>query len=400
MFLVNNSICSSCNITVNDGQIVKCVHCENVYHAICTAAPTREAQICNATFLSHFLKPSTSANFTWTCDSCATIDETERAASVRQLITTMATNHTDQIKSLTTLVNQLSDKVDALSLPNQPALAPNNPWSDESRLKRIKSSVVVKPDDQGNNVSSRAIRQIATDAGIPIDSVVEQTNGETFINLPDVESRDKVQEVLQQSHTQNPIVRLESKLPTVSILGVTARDMKKENNEDLDREELRESIKQQNKSISDMIDNGSKLEVVHIKAPPGEKKYYTVAVRVSPDIRTVIHRMKDKIHFGCTIHTAEDRFHVKRCNRCQTLGHYADKCDMSTPVVCGYCAKEHKSDDCPDKNKPKEQYKCINCSGEGLPASGHSTFWTKCPAYKAAQGKQKKTIAFDYSNLN
>ena len=156
----------------------------------------------------------------------------------------------------------------------------------------------------------------------------------------------------------------------------------------------------QNKSISDLMDRGSKLDVVYIKAPPQGKKFYTVGVRVSPDIRTVINKMKNKLYVGVSVHNIVDRFHIRRCNRCQKLGHYEDRCDQATSEVCGYCAKNHRSDSCPDKNKDHKFHKCINCREEGMVASGHPAFWSRCPAYKAAQDKLKKGTAYDYDKLN
>ena len=133
-----------------------------------------------------------------------------------------------------------------------------------------------------------------------------------------------------------------------------------------------------------------------VRPPPHGKIFYTVVLRVSPDIRTVIKNMKHKLHMGVSVHNIVDRFHVKRCYRCQGLWHYENKCPTTNHLVCGFCAKDHRSDDCPDKNKPHTHHKCINCSGEGLEASGHPAFWTKCPVYLAAQNKMKKTIAYDY----
>jgi hypothetical protein len=144
------------------------------------------------------------------------------------------------------------------------------------------------------------------------------------------------------------------------------------------------------------MDLGSELRVVFTRKPPHGKKFYTVVIRVSPDIRTLLKNRRNKIHIGVSVHNIVDRFHVRRCNRCQGLGHYADKCDESKPVVCGFCAKAHLSDACPEKNKDHTHHKCINCSGEELEASGHAAFWTKCPTYVAAQEKMKKTISYDY----
>ena len=401
MFKVDNSNCSSCKLKVADHQCLKCHKCDVIYHAVCNAAPDKESLICNSTFLTTYLKPSTKENFTWICDKCKTSEEAEEVATVRQLIKAMEVSHNGQISLLTGLVKALSEKIDTLTTANQSDTAPvsnNTVWDDREQIQKkmtVKSALVVKAEGDGNNVNLNAVKKLVTSEGIPVDSVIESTNGETYINLPDVESRDRISQLLEEKHGANPVVKLNSKFPSVAIMGVTARHMINENNEEMTPEDIEESIYSQNKSIAQRIDNGSELKVVFVRKPPHGKKFYNVVVRVSPDIRVLLKNRRNKIHIGVSVHRIVDRFHVRRCNRCQDLGHYADKCD-SEHVVCGFCAKEHKSDDCPDKHKDHRHHKCINCSGAGIDASGHPAFWTKCPTYVAAQEKMKKTISYDY----
>ena len=35
-----------------------------------------------------------------------------------------------------------------------------------------------------------------------------------------------------------------------------------------------------------------------------------------------------------------------------------------------------------------------------LTAEGHSTFWSKCPAYMDQQNKYKRTISYNYEDSN
>ena len=182
-------------------------------------------------------------------------------------------------------------------------------------------------------------------------------------------------------------------------MGVKARHVTNEDDEEVTKEELRENIYRQNKYIAPFMDKpDSQLDVVFMKAPPAGKHYYNIFIRVTPDIRLAIEKKSfNKIHIGANVFNVVDRFHVKRCNRCQGLGHYEDKCNPATPRVCGFCAKDHQSKECPDRNQSHERHKCINCSGTGRDCQGHSAFWTNCPTYKEAQEKMKKTIPY-YSN--
>jgi hypothetical protein len=344
------------------------------------------------------MKPSTKENFTWICDKCKTSEEAEEVASVRQLIKAMEVSHDAKISLLSGLVKALSEKIDSLTTADKSDTAPvsnNTVWDDRERINMtVKSALVVKPDADGNKVNLNKVKKIVSSAGIPVDSVIESTNGETFVNLPDVESRDRVSQLLEEKHGANPVVKLHSKLPSIAIMGVTARHMINDDNEEMTPEDIEQSIYNQNKSIAERIDQGSELNVVFVRKPPNNKKFYNIVVRVSPDIRALLKKKSNKIHIGVSVHRIVDRFHVRRCNRCQGLGHYADKCD-SEHVVCGFCAKDHMSDECSDKHKDHKHHKCINCSAEGKDAFGHPAFWTKCPSYMGAQEKMK-TISYDY----
>ena len=403
----NKSVCSTCSQKVGETQGLKCSECECFFHAVCPSAPNNESKICTSTFLTNYVRPTTKPNFTWTCDECLTEAESVKVATLSQLIKALTKSLNDQLSALTEQVSSLTERVNTMSEKN--AQSTGTVWDERqnAQANKMKSALVIKPDGEGNKVNSKEVRKIVHREGIPVDSVVELDNGETFVNLPDTESRDRVGQLLEESHTDNPVVKLKSKLPSIEVMGVTAKDIQNEDNEDLSPEELDEVIYKQNKEIAQLIDAGSELKVVYIRKPPARRvptrkafSYYTVAIRVSPNIRDLIKKMKDKIHMGLTHHNIRDRFYVRRCNKCQGLGHYEDKCDESNHLVCGFCTKEHKSDDCPEKKKDHKFHNCINCSGEGLDCRGHPAFWKDCPAYKLAQKRMSKTIAYDYSYLN
>ena len=430
-FELNRSgLCNTCNKKIAEEKL-KCSHCDTYYHATCS--PTDP--ICtNKAFLKTFITISTNKlNFSWMCDHCLTASENDKIATISEQISVLRdavvkltedkTKIVDEVKSqmsqdvqeLKTQMNNEftllteactssinSQLVDVRSHFQQELgtrnAQSNNPWSDQLRTEKVKSALLVKPNGAGNKVDTQKVRKIVTENRIPVNSVVETQNGELFVNLPDEESRDRVSDLIEESG--NDVVKLQSKLPTVSLMGMTVKEMKNEEGEYFSKTELEESIYNLNKPIADLVDNGAVLKVVYIKPPKQDhQKFYTVVARVSPEIRKVLHKNRNKVHIGARVHNINDRFYIKRCNHCQELGHYADKCQCDHPV-CGFCAQHHDSDACPLKNKPHKDHKCINCSESNLEAKGHPAFWTKCPAYKAAQDKLKKSISFDYNTLN
>ena len=298
---------------------------------------------------------------------------------------------TDQIKSqVTTEFNKLTP----------PQRQDNTVWGDAIRTKNLfgnKSALVVKPDAHGNNISATRVRKLVTDNRIPVNSVIESDNGELFVNLPDEQSRDAVGALLNDSG--NTVVKLKAKLPTVTVMGMTAREMKDADGNDFTASALEADIIKQNKPISDLIDGGSHLKVVYIKAPAPDQQFYTVAIRLSPEIRIALFKNRNRLHVGVRVHYVNDRFYVRRCNRCQLYGHFEDKCQSASPI-CGFCTESHASDECQLKNSPHTDHKCSNCNAASLNANGHPAFWTKCPSYVAQQDKIKKSICFDYNLLN
>ena len=148
---------------VNDTQGLKCVECEGFFHGVCPSAADKDSQLCNATFLSSFLKSSVKDNFTWTCDDCKTETESNKVATLRQIINAMSKSHAAQITTLTDSINSLADKVNAITVNVQPAETNPTVWGDKARVKKIKSALVVKPDGQGKKMNSNDVRKIVAD---------------------------------------------------------------------------------------------------------------------------------------------------------------------------------------------------------------------------------------------
>ena len=201
--------------------------------------------------------------------------------------------------------------------------------------------------------------------------------------------RDKLGPLLQINQIQNNVVKLKSKLPTISLIGVT---------ENLSKDDIKSELCSQNEEIGNLVNAGQELSVIFTKPPTTSQPHYQIVMRVSPDIRKVIRGYNNKLHLGFQMCKVVDRFYVRRCNKCQTFGHYASDCEASE-LVCGFCMGSHDSNECHLKNSPHSDHKCKNCKSANLAETGHSTFWYRCPAYIIKQDKLKNSIGYDY-NLN
>lgn len=54
----------------------------------------------------------------------------------------------------------------------------------------------------------------------------------------------------------------------------------------------------------------------------------------------------------------DERISITKCYKYQGYGHVASKCNNKT--ACGFCAKEHDSRSCPDK-EDTQKHRCILC---------------------------------------
>ena len=406
--------CQTCLAKANNSEMIRCDTCQFYFHAICDSVDGNSDGIAKKTHLNLHKQASTKKNFLWKCDRCLTISEHNEAASVKEMVKDLIDRFANLENQLQTQVSQLELQVsthiksqvseefkkltasqseefqklnDSVSnkVPDPVESVPSV-WNNNQKLEEIKSALLIKSKD-GVPVNSDSVKQIMRENGIPVKKMVVTSTGDTFINLPNKQSRDKLKPLIPAT---NDVVELKSKLPTVNLHDVT---------EDLSKDQIRQSLCSQNEVIGNLVNAGEELTVIYTRQPPHGKDFYKVTVRVSPKIRNAMKTMGDRVYLSSGTCKIKDSFHIRRCNKCQSYGHYADKCNPTTPVACGYCGENHKSSDCGIKARP-EEYKCCNCAVAGIASVDHSTFNLECPAYKIEQDKLKSSISYDYSSLN
>lgn len=431
IFLLSSSgHCSYCNDKASDTSIIKCITCSKHYHAVCKKYD-KNTTISLKSF--HTMYTTAKPNFCWRCDTCLTKEEEFKVATVEEKIQAVNGNVNSLaalVQNLTTLVTSkpecniaeikqsLSEEINAkiseeftkvkstlidefssmkseerntINVDHQHVVP--TVWEQKDKVKEVRTSLLVKRNnDLGRSVDINQLEQTAVDNGIPVNSVHVTESGDTFINFPDIASRDRLQPLLAGTDPSNEIITLKSKLPSIALLGVT---------QEYSKVQITNMIMKQNEVIRLLVEDGSHLSVLYTKPPgeDGDKPYHQVVLRVSPDIRRAISNHGNKIHMGKLVHRVVDRFYIRRCNLCQTYGHYQDSCPHPASTVCGYCAEEtHLSRDCPKKSGSTHAFSCYNCKSRNLDHKGHSTFWHNCPSYKDQQKRLERTINYDYSN--
>ena len=118
-----------------------------------------------------------------------------------------------------------------------------------------------------------------------------------------------------------------------------------------------------------------------------DSNFSSAIVKVNPEIKQAICKNGNRVFLGLSSCKVTDRYHLIQCYHCQNFGHKKDSenCPMKNSKVgiCLYCAQNHMSRDCPDKNN-SNKHNCVNCqrSGDSKKQSasvGHSSNNYSCP---------------------
>ena len=393
-FLVDDhGKCSSCAQSPPDSDSLRCCSCDCYFHAVCSTVDKSD-YLCTPSYLKTF-RASKKDNFKWFCDSCLTNFEVSKTAQVDDRIGHLV----NQVSKMAANMTQLNETVSTLQEAQANAsVAPGKEsnvsvWNDSKRTQVVKASLLIKPSEGTKTplTDFSKIKDIAVNNNIQVRNVGVSQNGNTFIHCSSSADRDKLQPLLTENYQDKEIVPLKEKLPYITIV-----DIAKVGTSEVKNADVLLQVRNQNPIIAELIDSGEEFQVLFVKSHSSSTKYSAV-VKVSRKIRDIIKRNGHRLFVGITSCRVYDRFFIKRCNKCQEFGHYKDKC--TNDEVCGYCGENHPSSECRLKETSDlSKLKCNNCKKNNLDCTGHSTFWTKCPAYVIAQKRLKATIPYYEKN--
>ena len=427
-----NGRCISCPATKSPPKsedILKCQACPATFHVDCCTFGQKSYLKSVIKLMSNGCK-----NITFLCDPCQTRREvnlsTAKAKRVDRLEARLASveNILATIPSLSTKLDNLSKKIDTVPAhSNSVHIAPNAPpraisttsptsapepepsrelpsatlntnnssWS-KNRTPPPKSTFLIKPiKGQTPPLSISEIGEIALKNSIPLFSTSSDGKGNTFVSLATTNIpifKGLIENALPQpSHDSSDnnrnnlksVFMVKQKHPSIVIVGL---DKKYENSE------LFGFLKSVNDFGQFMTDTSFKI--VTVKPLKNNNSLFQAVCNVSDDIRTMIQKSGDKVHFGPGVLKIYDHFYVRRCSLCQGLHHYS--CDKSgqprckSKPICAICGKNHLTSNCTDVENTSAHC-CVNCKGNNLSYS-HRADSPSCESYKLAQDKLKSQI--------
>lgn len=171
-------------------------------------------------------------------------------------------------------------------------------------------------------------------------------NGDILIFLPDQESKNKAEDIINNSNQyeviKNPILE-----PKMALHGV---------NKQISNDDLMKAILHKNDNIKELKNQGKSFDIQFVK----EGKFSNMIIfKVDAAIRNVIIANKNRLYFDMEGHYMTDHKYVKQCFKCQRFGHISEKCKQND-TCCMYCSLCHNSKDCPNK-QDQTKYRCSNC---------------------------------------
>ena len=124
---------------------------------------------------------------------------------------------------------------------------------------------------------------------------------------------------------------------------------------------IKQSVLNKNDGLKKLVENGFLFNVVYVK----KLKYsYTVAIKVSPEIRQyILNDCTSKLYVFSARCRVSDRCYFRQFYHCQEIGHISIDCPYkSNKPTCMYCAGDHHTAECKIEIKvDSSKHKCSNC---------------------------------------
>lgn len=397
---MTNKDCLGCKKTVAKSvKALRCAKCKLWSHTSCLGLVDTDYD---------FMSSRCSAGFRWFCNLCqldmdelisrkTVLDSGEAlAAKVTSLVADAMSGFSERLgkiendigsiknsdqhrvppESFANVVKKAIEESNIVPTRKEPVVSENG----KTQKVRPQSVLIVKPKDSSVTTSNfeSALDDIEVALGtVPVDSFKKTKEGNVVLRFPSDTVRENARTVIS-SHigddsalTISEPKRMLPKMVIPDLLSNVADG------------DIVPAMLAKNERIKKLVDDGFALSLVFSRVKDDRKM---VVLKMAPEIRDVIINQEGYIYLGRGRYRVHDRVWVTRCYHCQGYNHLASNCRLKDqPPRCSFCAGEHESRSCTQRNSPK----CVNCNAlsDGAP-SDHYASSAECPLIKA----QKKRI--------
>lgn len=292
---------------------------------------------------------------------------------------------------------------------NQTSLSPKANSDNKNKQEKITySSALMKKDPPPNSIvisagTSKPSQTNVTDAEQKVISVLKKTssnatvlatsgteNGNIVVKFKKGDDLKSIKSEFDKEF--NNAVKLNSSVqPKIKIVGIPSF-FDTSNNANVER-----CILNENPLLKATLENNK--ETFQFLFSFNSNIGKSLIFKCSPKVRELLKSNGDIItveHKQCRLY---DRLHLNHCGKCSKYGHSRKTCTSATPN-CTYCAEQHDSLNCPNKEN-KNLHKCFNCNtcninDYKINSATHNAFSDKCPIYIQLKNKLIARTDFGY----
>ena len=197
--------------------------------------------------------------------------------------------------------------------------------------------------DNGKDIMSSINSALS---GINVNFCSVKKSGIIAMGFSDSQSKQLAQDKLKNDQTCGTAVttRCPEKLsPKVTINGINEVlfDSCDTTDKDAMKNALLNDILARNPTVKSVIDSSTndfiKVVMLQKSMPSLNTVLYTAALKLSSNVRRVIHENNDKLYISLNRCNVYDRFHVVQCYHCQEPGHVSKNCPEKKEGLSSTC---------------------------------------------------------------
>ena len=379
--LKTGGTCGACNVVAVAADNLECYLCKGMFHVNCPKVADAD-RVGTKSLITQFIRPSTKKNFKFFCDCCLTKFEVDLASNDNRRLHTVEDNITSiksELEDIKKLLKENATLIPAAKQEETRRASPvDNIWFNKERLESTK----VAPAEpmlvlENSEVINESVEKAILDNSIPVVKSYKNNSGELVVVCDTEDSRDNLQRIIASVDGNIEMKSSTKKKPSITIVGLSKK---------YSEVEIVNQLVSQNqfiKQFATVNHINEHLEIHDVKPTRAKPDVFQVFASVSEALRKGIGNYKDKLIIGLSSCKVYDRFHVKRCNNCQEIGHYYKQCSTPSQPCCAKCSQDHATNSC-----TATVHKCINCSKANR-VSDHTAYDPKCPALVSALEKKK-----------